>query len=457
MLTRMDKRNTTPLQHPSAHKALLGVLISALIAPLLTACTGTINSPNPLPPISQQVYLSSKYESPFESLCATTAVCPGMTDFNESDRYYQAIGAEPTLTQWKNDWGFNGANPIYHASYGNQADLQLGRDMYCTTSGQTVACYVSNYGQPPFLGNQENVAWPNVAQAVNDVVVPDHNQTSYFATVAMVYTPTPAAIQGAPSGANNVTFYVYDGKDNLLNQPALDGQGPKSVPRMCMVCHGGTYVDSTRNNTTTGAPPYVTGAAFLPFDTGSFKYDPSLLESQQQEAFRNLNATVLATNPPLGVNDFINGLYCSSADNVTANNPNANCRNSVNQLHATTFDGYIPPGWCPSSDPTCQNANDQSTLYKSVVKTYCRMCHLAGQPDFTKYSDFTSLAADIETLVCNSAVMPQAEVPFGDVQNINMQNNGIGFWWDPLGTPGRDLQKFLNGQSITQTHNCTYQ
>lgn len=456
MTTKKCSRNPNACeQHGGNRPNFIAILSWLIVAPLLTNC-GSSNSPFPLPPTPNNVYLSAKYASPYGSACSSIGVCPGMTDFGESDKYYQTLGADPTLAKWQQHYGFTSGSPIYHASYGNQADLQLGRDMFCTTSGLTVACYVSNYGQAPFINNQENLQWPNLASAVSDAVAINHNGNGHFATVAMVYTPAPNMPQGAPPGANSVSFYVYDGADNLLHNAALDGDGAKSVPRMCMACHGGAYVGSTDPSNTSGQP-YVTGASFLPFDTGSFKYDPSLTEDQQQEAFRNLNATVMQTSPPAGIVDFINGLYCSSSDNKTANNPTTGpCRNKVTQANATTFDGYIPPNWCPPSDPTCQNPNAQSTLYLNVVKPYCRMCHLAGEPAFTQYSEFVRSAANIETLVCSDGVMPHAEVPFGSLTNLTFEDTGIGFWWEPSGTPGKDLQNFLNSQGITQTDNCKY-
>jgi len=107
-------------------------------------------------------------------------------------------------------------------------------------------------------------------------------------------------LPGNGSGAFSVTiqiqrnqqvrFYVYDEQENLSSTAALDREGPKSVPQMCMACHGGTYSPATHA---------AFGASFLPFDVFSFKYSekPGLRLDDQQEKFRQLNLLVKNTNP----------------------------------------------------------------------------------------------------------------------------------------------------------------
>src|SRR5262249_37124210 len=60
-----------------------------------------------------------------------------------------------------------------------------------------------------------------------------------------------------------VRFYIYDGSGNRSDTAALDREGQKSVPQMCMACHGGEYV---------GPIHQAVGSSFLPFDVNSFKY-----------------------------------------------------------------------------------------------------------------------------------------------------------------------------------------
>lgn len=438
MTSKVNDRHQPSGQSAGSRRriSILSAFAWVVIAPLLTNCNQV-----PPPPSHKDAWLSFKFVSggPFGQGCGLPPGSCGLDDEGEAGKYYSAIGADALVAPpngskfdaWKTKYGFVAGATIAHASYGNQADLQLGRDMYCVQASPQVACYVSNYGQPPFdpIGMVENPLWPDLEGAVNQAVVaglPNHAPVIPFATVAMVSNPN-----GVGPNGDKVTFYVFDGKGNLINFAALDGEGKKSVPRMCMACHGGSYAPSTAST-----PASATGAFFLPFDTGSFKYDPSLTEDQQQEAFRQLNTAVLATNPSPAIVEFINGSYCSSAGNPTISDPTSpSCRNQVGNAGSTTFDGFVPAGW-----------NGQSNLYNGVVKKYCRMCHLAGVPAFNSHQDFVNTATEIENFVCEIGDMPHAEVPFGFGTNANLTHNAVGFWLDNLGTAEKDLKAFLSSQ-----------
>ena len=131
-----------------------------------------------------------------------------------------------------------------------------------------------------------------------DALNEDSGTATYFnsnliATVAMVYSGTSDNSNNPP--ANNITFYVYDLNGNLSPSATLDDEGPKSVPRMCMACHGGRYTPHSGTSAAT-----VKGASFLPFDVLSFYYSSAFNKqygvNPQQEAFRMLNLLVKTTN-----------------------------------------------------------------------------------------------------------------------------------------------------------------
>src|SRR5262249_54057723 len=146
-------------------------------------------------------------------------------------------------------------------------------------TGSDLACYVTNYGLPD--QNLQNADFA-AAHAINS----PHRA----ATVAMEYKASEPA-------ANRVRFYVYGGGDpttaGKLKFADLDGLGPKPVPYLCVVCHGGNYNNGTKN---------VDNARFREFDLPSFKYaggqswdygqaPPSNVQSQLT-AFMNLNKFV---------------------------------------------------------------------------------------------------------------------------------------------------------------------
>jgi hypothetical protein len=370
------------------------------------------------PPPHTDAWLSYKFSQscgPYPGTCTDPDGNPSMTNTAEADRYYQAIGAEGSSGNRINfsDWllanGFYTAT-VTKASYANQLDLQLGRQMNCWQTGQTVACFVGNYGPPPLINTGAiNPNFPNLSQAVAQISNPS---TPAFATVAMVYSPNGIGSNGDP-----VAFYVFDDTGNLLDYATLDQEGIiKTVPRMCMACHGGTY-DPVKHSVKAPATNQL-GASFLPFDVWSFFFSPALTLDAQQESFRQLNAFVLAANPSPNVQALINGLYS----------------NNVNVAGTTIPDDtYVPAAW-HSTD------GSEDKTYKGVFRQYCRMCHLAqDSPDFSSYSSFQSQgnASLVNALVCNAADMPHAEIPFGGIK-------GLGFWWD---TPSlTDLNTVLQQQ-----------
>ncbi|HBY98078.1 MAG TPA: hypothetical protein DEP84_29735 [Chloroflexi bacterium] len=250
---------------------------------------------------------------------------PGISNNTEATEYYTTIGAPLTLNQWKATYGFSGANETA-ALYYNAGDLGFGREMHCRKQGGDVACYVVNHGLGPGAPVQ-----PSITDAIA-------NRNS-LPTVAMVYHD---AQNGSP---NDVTFYVYDQAGALVNSVALDSEGEKFVPTMCLACHGGAY-DWTSNA--------VIGGNFLPFDTASFRYSPQpgYTLADQQEQFRQLNALVRDTNPSASIMELIDGWYAATGSVYTPGS----------RLDPT----FVPSGY--AGDPG---------LYTTVFKPYCRSCHIA--------------------------------------------------------------------------------
>jgi hypothetical protein len=359
--------------------------------------------------------------------------------------YYLDIGAPPNLTAFKSAFGFPATgNPPARGLYANNLDLRLGRDMNCVQSGQRIACYVTNYGPPPQDcdisgdGDEDDPAptcnWPDLESGVNDAIAGNNP----IATVAMVYDGNPNSTNNPPS--NNITFYVYDQNGSILTWAALDDEGAKSVPRMCLACHGGSYTAHT--STTTAS---VTGASFLPFDVPSFYYsqaNPSLGQDQQQEAFRQLNLLVKTSNggsqpqtpQQTAIVDFINGLYCPDIHGGIL----SHCATPVENAGSKARDIYFPSGWSGSQK-----------VYSELVKPYCRMCHMAQSPTFFNSSDLNATA---QNFVCTLKDMPHAEVPFGGPATIdlsgslrnpfNQQDDRTHFWLDSVAI--NDLKTALN-------------
>jgi hypothetical protein len=244
----------------------------------------------------------------------------------------------PTLAAWWTGHGFNAdGSGGTRASYLNFNDLGFGRDMNCKETGSDLACYVTNYGLP-----DQNLANADAAEG--------QDLTQRGATVAMEF-------DASESADRRVRFYVYAPGDpnaaGKLKFADLDGLGPKSVPHLCIVCHGGTY-DTTDNN--------VLEARFREFDLQSFKYsggrswdyppsaDNNSLSNSELTAFATLNQMVHAIQPNSSaikelIDDWYPGGFGPGTKPVQTN---------------------VPPGW-----------STQVSVYQNVYGKSCRTCHVA--------------------------------------------------------------------------------
>jgi hypothetical protein len=314
--------------------------------------------------------------------------------------YYNTIdpgNAFPTLASWWTGHGFNAdGTGGSRASYLNHNDLGFGRDMHCTTSGSDLACYVTNYGLP-----DQNPANADAAEA--------QDPAKRGATVAMEYKASEPADR-------RVRFFVYAGGDpaaaGKLKFADLDGLGPKPVPHLCIVCHGGQY-DAVANN--------AIHARFREFDLPSFKYSggrswdyapaPNTLTPNELTEFANLNKMVRDIAPASSrIDDLINAWY----------------------------GGGFGPGTPPAKPTPPSGWSGQVNGYHNVYAQSCRTCHIArddGDPDNYYLFNTSANFATTDFVVCNSPkVMPNAFVTYKN------------FW--------SDLQRIIDYKALTGAGTC---
>src|SRR5882757_6117039 len=113
-------------------------------------------------PDHNDAWLSFKYSFS----CGDFGSCSDMSDLTEATNYYRSLGIDPDhyyLFSFRSDNGF-GAVPEAAAVYGNNGDLQIGREMHCAQTGQKIACYVKNWGPAP--SNQVSSTWPDLTEAL---------------------------------------------------------------------------------------------------------------------------------------------------------------------------------------------------------------------------------------------------------------------------------------------------
>ena len=251
---------------------------------------------------------------------------------------FERVGTKPTLAAWKSANGFGA--PDQEAAYLNAGDLGLGRFMRMKKTGSNVAFYVSNHGTPPNNGSVDLAAI---------AMVTGPPEIGLIATVAMEHSPDPGGISPIPY----TKFYVYDNTINQkrINKADLDGNGPKYLPNLCIICHGKTPVMDVRGDV---------DARFIPFDLESFGYSslfPSVSKAAQQSELKEMNRVIRDdTNiSATGIQELIEGWYGGAA------------LPSPNQIAS-----FVPPGWLSAG---------MSSLYSNVVKPSCRACHITrGAP-----------------------------------------------------------------------------
>ena len=305
-------------------------------------------------------------------------------DYNPSpaiynpDDYYTAIdptSAKATLGAWwqANGFGANGlgaGNPSYtQAGYLNHNDLGFGRDMHCAKNnngaGPGLACYVTNYGLPD--QNPDNANLPVAKRG---------------ATVTMEYS-------GVSTASQRVQFYVFGGGVDTsprIKYADLDGFGPKPVPQLCTVCHGGNYVASSH---------LVEGSAFREFDLPSFKYS----NNRSWDYGQSVSATT-PTAAEFGSFAKLNSMVHDIAP--------AKISALITAWYPSGFSGNPLPVLPTPPGAWNNNATSQTTYQGPYGKT-CRACHIARSFDFASQAALSSTSFR----VCGAGrVMPNAIVTY---------------------------------------------
>ncbi len=275
---------------------------------------------------------------------------------DEAKFYYQGVDPDSTrktLGDWwlannfkKADGGFlPGDVTGTRMAYLNTNELGVGRDVHCTTKDGDVACYATHYGSPDNNPGNADLAEQKVADKVSW-------------TLAMEYK----AIDKVPPDPTKriVKFFAFKGGDTLAErQPSvdLDGFGLKSVPRVCLICHGNVGPGQT-----IGTPelpnngPLVLdfSSSFREFDVSKFQLSSFLFvnfpQPIGQAEFYKLNQMVKQSKPNKDLADLIDGWYLKDGK--------------------TQDSAWVPKAWKDLGVPT-------AALYSNVIAKSCRTCHIA--------------------------------------------------------------------------------
>ena len=371
--------------------------ISTLPAPVMNILDAT--PLNGLDPIYAQRFLT------YPSRRNTNLPLPqvGIPVQATSAQYYASVdpnNRRSNFDAWKIENGFDLTSPnlaiIGDSSNGccsaavfeNANDLGFGRRMVMARDGDRVAYYVTNY-----LDTEDAIADRNV-----------------ILTVCMEFSPNEAA-----GGVGSfVKFFMFDGQGARIGSVDFDGRGLKDLPMSCIPCHGGN-LDST------GALPADgdVGAQMLPFDLQTFEYDcqPGFERAALEPTFKEFNAGVLATDPPLAIRELVAGFYGAVPVDPTrwfspflVTDPVSGDlvpdQRRIFLPDEVQNSGFVPDGW--SEDPN---------TYLHSFAPGCRSCHISRANDFRARSNIAQLQAGTSAGLVfgpgpNGFLMPHAERTF---------------------------------------------
>jgi hypothetical protein len=196
----------------------------------------------------------------------------------------------------------------------------------------------------------------------------------------------------------------------------LDSQGPKSVPHVCLSCHGGRFDASTG---------MVQGASLLPLIPADLTFSsPAVRASTStswpegyqntEDAIRGINDLIARSNPSPTIRERIRTLYGGTALSPTGTT-----------IGRRANDLAVPPGW-----------SSQPGLYQRVIAPYCGSCHFAqsGALSFGSYAQVLQVKEAIQRTVCTDFTMPHSEILFrkfwtegGTVSLPGLLSTALGF------------------------------
>ena len=324
--------------------------------------------------------------------------------------YYAAIdpgNTRDTLDKWKAANGFGDLSTGTETTvvFGDVKDLGYGRRMTVRniTSGPnagTIAVIVENY----LVSAVTNYGYSNFN--LDAAVVRDQrwhvgtNAIEFSASACTNSDPSSCATANATTPVKFAKFFTFDpNTGQRLLAANLDGRGDKTVPSICITCHGG------RGDPLTPATGSPTGKALFPWagnsasqkrgdvqahmqplivDSFGYSTTPGYTRADQEAKLKTINELVLSSYPLLSAPACLSTTPPSCPEDanrrvITTTNEWAGTAASIIKAayggdglpNATFSDSYVPTGWkAATAGAAAEN------LYKTVVAPYCRACHI---------------------------------------------------------------------------------
>ncbi|MHB1235994.1 MAG: hypothetical protein ACYCY7_00375 [Gallionella sp.] len=378
--------------------ACAGLLVATL---LLVSCSG--GNPGDVFPMSATAITPTSGPDSFLLFPNPQQQPDGTLQTNTSTyatAYYAAIDPnnnEDTLDKWKaaNGFGNLATGTETTVVVGDQKDLGYGRRITARniTSGPnagTIAVMVENYLVKPAA------YYTYSSLNLDAAVVQDqrwHVGTNAIEFSASACTSSDSNIPSATcnSAIKFAKFYTFNPTTGArLLAADLDGRGDKSMPGICITCHGGRGDPLTpATGSPTGQPlfPWVGNSAsakrgdvqahLQPLIVDSFGYSttPGYTRADQEAKLKTINEWVLSSYPIPASTAFPEDQNRRVANRNEWAGTAANIIKAAyggNGLPNATFsDTYLPTGWQAATFGAAAE-----NLYKTVVAPYCRTCHI---------------------------------------------------------------------------------
>ena len=391
------------------------VLALACAALLASACGGggnteDVRADSPPPPAEALAGPNSFLVFPNPQKQADGSIQTTSQDYAEA--YYRDIdpnNERDTIAKYKAKNGFDsGTGTQVTVVFGDVRDLGTGRRMTARQNlDGSVAFFVENYAvklAAEYAFNQANL---------EAAIVRDTRWLPY--SNGIEFSPGPA---GGVAFAKFYNFNGATGNRQLLAN--IDGRGDKAMPEICVSCHGG------RGDALT--PPDAAGQRHLPIvangasqargdvqahlhpleaDALAFSDTPGYTRAEQEAAIKAINKMILCTYPKKATDaapeDECRRPATASEWQGTASDMLKAAYGGPGMPNATFNDTYVPDSWL---------TNGQSTLYRTLVATSCRACHVMrgvvgnSDQDFTTFEKFTGLSDRIKAHVIDRGNMP---------------------------------------------------
>jgi hypothetical protein len=137
-----------------------------------------------------------------------------------------------------------------------------------------------------------------------------------------------------------------------------------------------------------------------------------------------MNNIVQKTNPAQPIQALIAGWYACGVGNPGCA-PDATFVPGGAACPPSSAPDFPTCGWSQASVPSVNV--DPKQFYLTVLKPYCRTCHVAQAPSFNvqNFTDFRSRASGVEFAVCQNLHMPDAEVPFNGFWKNSTAQDGL--------------------------------